>query len=79
MFLYSYVGITILKQTSGPSLLPCCSDSEQMFRGKVYSHQPKSNNTPNGATLYQEHHIFYPKLTYFDFMLGGPLKRPHLK
>ena len=58
MFLYSYVGIAILKQTSGPSLLPCCSESEQMFRGKVYSHQPKSNNTPNGATLYQEHNFF---------------------
>ena len=67
MFPYSYVGTVILKQTRGASLLPCCSDSEQMFRGKVYSHQPKSNNTPNGATLYQEHHFFLT--SYGNYLL----------
>lgn len=48
----------MLKQTTGPSFLPSCPDSEQMFQRKdLHSLQPKSNNTPNGAILYQAHHF----------------------
>lgn len=35
VFLYSYIGIVMLKQTTGPSLLPCDSDREQMLQRKA--------------------------------------------
>lgn len=58
VFPYSYVGSAMLKQTTGPSLCHAALTVNRCFRGELYSHQTQSNNTPNGAILYQDHHFF---------------------